>query len=121
MSSSAVILFAHGAREPEWAQPFESIRERLRAAGMTVELAFLEIMSPSLEEAAVRLAEKDVGTVTIVPLFLARGGHLKRDLPAMVERIRKRHPKIDFRVTPALGEAPEIVAAIAEWVVRATR
>jgi len=39
----------------------------------------------------------------------------------MVEEIRKRHAKTGFRVTPALGEAPEIVAAITEWVQRATR
>jgi len=121
MSSTAVILFAHGAREPEWAQPFESIRDRLRASGMTAELAFLEIMSPSLEEAAARLAEKGLATVVIVPLFLAQGAHLKRDLPAIVEKILKRHAKTEFRVTPALGEAPEIVAAIAEWVQRAAR
>ena len=85
MSSTAVILFAHGAREPEWAQPFESISDRLRAAGMTVELAFLEVMSPSLE------------------------------------RVRKNHAKTEFRVTSALGEAPEIVAAISDWVQRKAR
>ncbi len=121
MGGRAIILFAHGAREPDWAQPFESIRERLRAAGLTVELAFLEIMSPSLEEAAARLAKKGVETVTIVPLFLAQGGHLKHDLPAMVEKIRKKHAKTEFRVTPALGETPEIVAAITDWVQRKAR
>ena len=121
MSSTAVILFAHGAREPEWARPFESVRDRLCAAGLTVELAFLEIMSPSLEEAAARLAETGAETVTIVPLFLAQGGHLKRDLPTMVEKIRKDHPKTEFRVLPALGDSPEIVAAIAEWVQHAVR
>src|SRR6266436_9616404 len=119
MSSSAAILFAHGAREPEWAQPFESVRDRLRAAGTPVERAFLEFMSPSLDEAAVRLADKGIKTVIIVPLFLAQGAHLKRDLPAMVEKIRKRYETTEFRMTPALGEAPEIVAAIAEWVQRA--
>ena len=119
MSSSAVILFAHGAREPEWARPFEGIRDRLRAAGTPVELAFLEFMSPSLDEAAERLADK--GTVIIVPLFLAQGAHLKRELPAMVAKLRKRHAKTEFRVTPALGEAPEIVAAITAWVQRAAR
>src|SRR5882724_8194245 len=87
MSSSVVILFAHGAREPEWAQPFESIRDRLRAAGTPVELAFLEFMSPSLDEAAERLADK--GTVIIVPVFLAQGAHLKRALPAMVAKLRR--------------------------------
>ena len=119
MSPSAVILFAHGAREPEWARPFEGIRDRLRAAGTPVELAFLEFMSPSLDEAAERLADK--GTVIIVPLFLAQGAHLKRELPAMVAKLRKRHAKTELRVTPALGDAPEIVAAITAWVQRAAR
>jgi len=121
MSSSAVILFAHGARESEWAQPFEAIRDRLRAAGTRAELAFLEIMSPSLDDAAARLAGEGFKTVIIAPLFLAQGGHLRRDLPAMVEKIRKAHAKTDFRVTPALGETPEIVAAITDWVQRAAR
>ena len=121
MSSTAVILFAHGAREPEWAKPFEGIRDRLRAAGMQVVLAFLEFMSPALDEAAAKLADKGIKTVIIVPLFLAQGAHLKRELPEMVEEIRKRHANTEFRVTPALGEAPEIVAAIAEWVQRAAR
>jgi len=121
MSTSAVILFAHGAREPEWAKPFESIRERLRAAGTPVELAFLEFMSPSLDEAAGRLADKGIEMVVIVPLFLAQGAHLKRELPAMVAKIRKRHAKTEFRVTPALGDSSEILAAIAEWVQRAAR
>ncbi|HYQ93436.1 MAG TPA: CbiX/SirB N-terminal domain-containing protein [Burkholderiales bacterium] len=119
MSSSAVILFAHGAREPEWALPLEGIRDRLRAAGVQVELAFLEFMSPSLEEAAARLAGKGIDTVVIVPLFLAQGAHLKRELPAMVKRIGKRHAKTAFRVAPALGDSPEILAAITEWVRRA--
>ena len=121
MASAAIILFAHGAREPEWAQPFESIRDRLRTADTPVELAFLESMSPSLDQVAAQLADKGFQTVTIVPLFLAQGAHLKRELPSLVAKIRERHQKVEFRVTPALGEAPEIVAAILEWVQRAAR
>ncbi|HEY6240758.1 MAG TPA: CbiX/SirB N-terminal domain-containing protein [Burkholderiales bacterium] len=121
MASAAIILFAHGAREPAWARPFETIRDRLHASGTPVELAFLEFMSPSLDEAAARLADKGIEMVIIVPLFLAQGAHLKRELPAMVAKIRKRHAKTEFRVTSALGDAPEIVAAIADWVQRTAR
>jgi len=121
MSSSAVILFAHGARDPEWARPFKSLRDRLCAAGTRAELAFLEVMSPSLDEAAARFAGEGFQTVTVVPLFLAQGGHLKHDLPLMLARIRERHAKTEFRVTPALGDSQEVVAAIAEWVERAAR
>lgn len=120
MSSSALILFAHGAREAEWARPFESVRDRLRSEGLRVELAYLEIMTPSLEDAARILAAEDIESMTIVPLFLAQGGHLKRQLPEMVAALERRHSRAEFRVTPALGDDPEIVAAITAWVKRAT-
>lgn len=118
MSRTAIILFAHGAREPEWAQPFLKVCDRLRAAGIRTELAFLEIMSPSLEEAAARIAADGIDAVTVVPLFLAQGRHLKRELPALVAGIQAHHPKIRFRVTPPLGDAPELIGAITTWIQR---
>jgi sirohydrochlorin cobaltochelatase len=121
MSPSALILFAHGAREPEWAQPFEQVRDRLRSQGMRVELAFLEIMTPSLEDAAQTLANEGTRSVTIVPLFLAQGKHLKRQLPEMIAALERAHAGVEFRLTPALGDDPEIVTAITAWVKRAAR
>jgi sirohydrochlorin cobaltochelatase len=119
MSSSAVILFAHGAREPEWARPFVQVRDRLRSEGVRVELAYLEIMTPSLEAAAGTLAAEGIKTVTVVPLFLSQGKHLKHHLPEMIEALRRNHADTKFRVTPALGDDPEIVTAISAWVKRA--
>jgi sirohydrochlorin cobaltochelatase len=113
---SAIILFAHGARERDWALPFERLRDRLRASGLRVEIAYLSTMSPSLEEAARVLVHEGMKAVTIVPLFLAQGGHLKQDLPKMVEDIRSLHPKTGFEVTPALGDAPEMIDAMEAWV-----
>ena len=118
---SAVILFAHGAREPEWALPFEGLRDRLRASGMRVELAYLGSMRPPLEEAVAALAREGATRVTIVPMFLARGGHLKDDLPRMVADIGKLHPKTELAVTPALGEDASMLDAMADWVLRAAR
>ena len=121
MPSSAVILFAHGAREPEWARPFEQVRDRLRSQGVRAELAFLEIMKPSLEEATRALVAEGRESITIVPLFLAQGGHVKRDLPERIAALKREHPGVELRVTPALGDAPEIVAAISAWVERVAR
>ena len=41
----AIVLFAHGARDPRWAQPFEAIAARVRAAApdCRVALAYLGI------------------------------------------------------------------------------
>jgi len=121
MSSRAVLLFAHGAREPEWARPFELVRDKLRSEGIRVELAYLELMTPTLGEAANMLAAEGVKAVTIVPLFLAQGGHVKRQLPEMVSELARRYAGTEFRVTPVLGDAPEILSAITAWVKRAAR
>ena len=52
-----MILFAHGAREPQWAEPFEALAKRVKAQApdTPVRLAFLELMSPDLESAAAEL------------------------------------------------------------------
>jgi sirohydrochlorin cobaltochelatase len=48
-----IVLFAHGAKDPQWAEPFAALRERVRTARpeYPIEIAYLEIMSPTLEEA----------------------------------------------------------------------
>ena len=120
MSDQAIILFAHGARDPEWAAPFVIIRRQLQAArpDAQVELAFLEFMTPSLEAAVAQSAARGAQRIVLVPLFLAQGGHLKQDLPLLVGKISERHPQLELRVLPAIGDAPEILQAITDWVLR---
>ena len=113
-----IVLFAHGARDPEWARPFEAIRDLVRARRpeFPVELAFLDFMKPGLEEAVQTLAAKGAAAITIFPLFMAPGGHIRNDLPRIVEDLRKLHPGVPIAVQTAVGEVPEILEAIAGWV-----
>jgi sirohydrochlorin cobaltochelatase len=113
-----LILFAHGARDPEWARPFEAIRDRVRARRpeFPVELAFLEFMQPDLETAVKTIAAKGVAAITVFPLFMAQGGHLKHDVPVLIERLRAAHPGLPIALQSAVGDVPEILDAIAAWV-----
>ncbi len=81
-----------------------------------IELAFLDFMSPTLEEAVASLADQGALAITIFPLFMAQGGHLKQDLPRMLDAIRAKHPHLPIGLEPAIGDAPEILAAIAAWI-----
>ncbi|MGN6390127.1 MAG: sirohydrochlorin chelatase [Burkholderiaceae bacterium] len=121
MCDSALILFAHGARDPRWAAPFERLRDLLRAGrpGMAVSLAFLELMSPRLPEAAAELVAQGCRRLTVVPVFFGQGGHVLRDLPALVEELRAAHPAIRIEVAPAVGESPEVLRAIADYCLAA--
>lgn len=114
---SAVVLFGHGARDPEWAGPMQRVRAHMLAAApdLAVELAFLEFMSPTLEEAVDALVARGVSHIGVVPVFLAQGGHLKRDVPVLIEAARQRHPGCEISLAVAAGEAPGVVAAIADY------
>lgn len=118
--SPAIVLFAHGSSDPAWAVPFEKIRTRVAAqTEQTVALAFLERMSPSLEEAVGRLASEGSTTITLVPLFLAVGGHMRNDLPAMVKDAEQKH-RVAISVKPAIGESEKMIDALAEWSIAAS-
>ncbi len=120
--SPAIILFAHGARDPEWAQPFKKIKRVLEAKrpGAVVELAFLEFMAPSLADAVTKLASGGHQSITIAPLFMAQGGHLKNDLPNILEALRAEHRDTEITLLPAVGDVDAILDAIAGWLVSAT-
>ena len=114
----AVVLFAHGSRDPEWATPFRAIARKVseQRAHVRVELAFLELMQPRLADTLDGLAAAGFARVTIAPLFMAQGAHLKRDLGALVDEARARHPHVDIVELPAVGESEQVVDAISGWV-----
>jgi len=116
-TKSSIILFAHGARDSEWAAPFRRIAARLREArpNLPVQLAFLELMQPALADAVAGMAADGITRITLVPLFLAQGGHLKEDLPRLLENIRRSHPGITIDVTEAIGDSEVLTSAIADW------
>ncbi|HTS86430.1 MAG TPA: CbiX/SirB N-terminal domain-containing protein [Usitatibacter sp.] len=113
-----IVLFAHGARDPQWARPFEAVRDRVRASRpeYPIALAYLEQMSPTLEEAIGALCAEGASTIIVFPLFMAQGGHLKEDLPRILADIRAAHPHVPIALETAIGEVPELLDAIAAWI-----
>lgn len=112
-----ILLFAHGARDPAWARPFEQARDRLiaaRSAHGPVDLAYLEFMSPTLVEAGARMAAQGCSQVTVVPLFLGAGGHVRKDLPLLMQQLGEQHPGVHWVLAPAVGETDIVVQALAD-------
>jgi len=118
MPKTALILFAHGSRDPEWASPLQRVcaSVRAQAPALRVELAFLEFIAPSLHESALSLVAEGVDRIVVLPMFIAQGGHLKRDLPLLLDELRAQHPQTSFEQAAALGDADSIVQAIAAYV-----
>jgi sirohydrochlorin cobaltochelatase len=117
-----LILFAHGARDVRWAEPFERLRDRVaaRIGDARVILAFLELMDPGLDAAVDALVADGCTALAIVPIFFGQGSHLRRDLPLLVDQIRERLPTITISIADAAGEDGAVLEAIADYCVRSS-
>ena len=116
LPTTGLLLFAHGARDPQWARPFEAVAAacRTQLGEERVALAFLEFMAPDMVAAGATLAAAGCTVVDVVPLFLGAGGHVRKDIPVLLARLNAEHPQVRWALRPAIGEAPAVVAAMAE-------
>jgi sirohydrochlorin cobaltochelatase len=107
-----LVLFAHGSRDPDWQAPFIALRDSLHP--LPVGLAFMEMAEPTLEMVVTQalVEHSDLTQMTILPLFMAQGGHLRHDVPNQVAAMQARYPNCTFTVLPPVGQHPKVVAAM---------
>ncbi|MFC0397792.1 sirohydrochlorin chelatase [Paraburkholderia rhizosphaerae] len=126
-TAAGIVLFAHGARDARWAEPFERLADTLRSLRSAprggpvsgpVTLAFLELMEPDLPTAVTHQVAAGCTTVTIVPVFFGQGGHVRQDLPVIVDQCRAAHPGIEIRCATPVGEDSAVIDAIAQYCLR---
>jgi len=117
----AIILFGHGARDSRWRKPFDRLAGLWRSqhSDTPVELAFLEMMQPSLEEAVASLAGGGTTQIIVVPVFFGQGGHLRNDFPVLLEECKGKFPNVQLSATPAVGEDLAVLQAIVDFGARA--
>jgi len=123
MQKTCLILLAHGSPDPRWQAPFERLTESLQAScgADRVRLAYLEFAAPTLYEAAGEAIRSGCRRLRILPLFMAGGGHVDRDIPVQVEQLGWELPEIEIDILPPVGEDSRVVAAIAEIAAGALR
>jgi sirohydrochlorin cobaltochelatase len=112
----AIVLFAHGSRDPLWCRPVEAVAERVREIGpvVAVRCAYLELMQPDLPAAVRDLVAAGVDTISVVPMFLGVGRHAREDLPLLMQTLADNYPQVEFHTRPSIGEDPRVIALLAE-------
>lgn len=117
----AIVLFGHGARDARWREPFDRLASlwKARYPNTPVELAFLELMQPSLEEAIADQVSAGTKEVVVVPVFFGQGGHLRNDFPVLLTACQEKFPNVTLSATPAVGEDDAVLQAIIDFAARA--
>jgi sirohydrochlorin cobaltochelatase len=140
---NAIILFAHGSRDPLWRKPIEAVAQQIQMQqpSLPVRCAYLELCEPSLADAVKDLVvtinsiannvdsfptngpkslQKGILKassqirIRIVPMFLGMGKHAREDLPQLAADLRATHPQVDFELAPTVGEDPRLTAMLAQ-------
>lgn len=113
-----IILLAHGARNPRWAEPFYRLRDKVRAGydSGRVELAFISLMVPSLIDVAEQLIARGSCSLLVSPLLLGAGSHATDEQALGLDELRTRHPAVSIRMMPVLGESEAVLDGMMEWV-----
>jgi sirohydrochlorin ferrochelatase len=113
---TALLLIAHGSREPEANADLRHVAEALRRRGgyAWVEAAFLELAEPDADTGAARCVAHGTERVILVPYFLSAGVHVRRDLDAIRRRLAERYPAVEFRLAEPLGRHPLLIDVVAE-------
>ena len=108
MNKTCMILMPHGSKNPDWAAPFRKLTEDLRKdlGEDGVQLAFMEITSPNLMDAAAEMMKTSVRKGRILPMFMARGNHFHDDIPALIAEVKTAYPELDFELLEPIGLHP---------------
>jgi sirohydrochlorin cobaltochelatase len=118
-----LILLVHGSRDPRWREPFERLAAGLAGdlGAAAVRLAYLELIPPTLMEVAAEAARDGVGRLRLLPLFMAGGTHVDRDIPAQAAAVRERFPNLAVEVLPSIGDDARFIRLLRDLASEAAR
>lgn len=106
-----LLVVGHGTANPIGAAETAEVWALINAACPTtpVELAYLEIIEPSIDKAVERLAAQGCRNIVALPILLFAAGHAKRDVPAALTEAVTRRGLAVQQAAP-LGLHKQIVA-----------
>lgn len=106
----ALLLIAHGTREPSGATEMDELVGHLRQrVDAPVAAAWLEdFAEPDAVTAAGELVDAGARTIVTVPFLVLGAGHAKTDVPESVAVVRARHPEVPVTHGRVLGLHPTL-------------
>ena len=113
---TAIVLFAHGSRDPAWQRPMLAVAQRIRdqIPHAWVACAYLELTEPSLSQAVAHAVEEGYLHIRVLPMFLGVGIHVREDLPVLMAQLQRDHPHVRFDLQAAVGEQSAVLDSLAQ-------
>ncbi|WP_415543429.1 precorrin-8X methylmutase [Deinococcus deserti] len=121
MDDYAVVLAAHGSRDPASQAQFEQLVAEVKALdpGRIITHGFLEFNTPTLDEAARSAVAAGARNIVMVPGVLLAATHAKNDLPSELNALRREFPDVTFHYGAAMDLHPLLLEVCRERLIEA--
>lgn len=110
----ALLVAGHGSRSLEAQQMFNQIVDYVRERAEGYELvkgAHMEICGPSIREIVTEIYNDGIKEIIMVPHFLYKGIHLKKDIPNLIGVLEQEFEGLTIKLCEPIG-AEELLADI---------
>lgn len=111
---TAALLIAHGSRRREANDDLLRLAALVRSRGEhdLVEIAYLELVPPTIDEGGRACVAGGAERVLLLPFFLSAGAHVTDDLARHRDELAAEFPAVEFRLCPPLGLHPLLVEVV---------
>lgn len=120
MMKRGIILIDHGSRRKEANAALETMARYLEeelseheVEDHLVRVAHMELLAPTLEDAARALAAEGAREIIVFPYFLADGRHVSEDIPQQIEALKEVFPELQLTLLGPLGPDRALAKLIA--------
>lgn len=114
----AVVVIGHGSKlagsDDAMGRTVDSLRRK--EPDTLVQIAFLEIQSPTIQEAIELVLRHGAEEVVLVPYFVQTGRHVTQDIPKIASEAQAKYPKKKFRLARYLGFDERIVSVVRDRI-----
>jgi sirohydrochlorin cobaltochelatase len=117
-SSPAVLLIGHGTRRAAGVAEFHHLADQLRQAlpDRVCLAGFLELVEPGVPEALETLRQQGFHRIIALPALLMAAGHVKNDIPVMLNAFQSEHPDVQIAFGADLGIHPNLLQVARERI-----
>jgi sirohydrochlorin cobaltochelatase len=117
MGKIGVMVCGHGSRDVDAVREFDRLVGGLadRFSEHPVERGFLEFARPTIQEGLARLQARGVDHVLAVPGMLFAAGHVKNDVPSVLNGYAAAH-EVRIQMARDLGIDPKLLRAASERI-----
>ncbi|MBC6444406.1 MAG: sirohydrochlorin chelatase [Alphaproteobacteria bacterium GM202ARS2] len=113
--TTGVLLCGHGTRHRKGLDEFERLCQLLdqRLTELPTTYGYLEFARPIIRDGLDQLRKQGCTTVHALPAMLFAAGHVKNDIPSILNAYQKDHPEMRITLARELALTPKMLAAAA--------